>query len=151
MNGGWFSQCGRERLSKPKPVLERVEIDIVPIQSTPSLQRQPSEISQPTPSSTLAPQTPSLRHPNNTAPVVSGSQVEPGAILLTVTTNSTDTPSNSPTLASLQRGPSQPAKVHKPRPSVISEGVSEPTHMDLDHPTTLPARVPGSKPPILRG
>ncbi len=156
MNGGWFSQRGRERPSKPKTVLERVESDIVPIQSTPSLQLQPSEISQPTPASTLAPQTPSIRHPNNTTPVVSGSQVEPVAIPLKVTTNSNDTPSGSPTLASLQHAVSQPAKVHEPqahepRPSAISDGVLEPAHMDLDHPTTLPVRVPSSKPPTLTG
>ena len=151
MNGGWFSQRGRERPSKPKPVLERVESDIVPIESIPPLQLQPSEISQPTPASTPAPQTPSLRHPNNTTPVASGSQVEPVAIPLKVTTNCDDTPSGSLTPGSLQRAPSQAAKVHEPRSSDISDGVSEPAHMDLDHPSTLPARVPSSKPPTLTG
>ena len=100
MNGGWFSQRGRERPSKPKPVLERVESDIVPIQSTPPLQLQPPEISQPTPASTSAPQTPSLRHPNNTTPVISGPHVEPVAIPLKVITNSNDAPFGSLTFTS---------------------------------------------------
>ena len=83
--------------------------------------------------------------------MVSGSQVKPGAIPLKVTTNSNDAPPGSPKLASLQGAPSQPAEVHEPRPSAISEGVLGPTHMALDHPITLPARVPSSKPPTLPG
>ena len=155
MNGGWFSQRGRERPSRPKSGLERVESDRVPIHSTTSLQLQPSETSQPNPASTPAPQTPSLRHSNNTTRVVSGSQVEPVSIPLKATANANDTPSGSPThagwLGSLRRGPPQSAKTHEPQPSTISEGVSEPIHMDLDNPTTLPARVPSSKPPTLTG
>ena len=136
-------------VSQSKLVVEQVESDIVPIHSTTSFQLQPSEVSHPTPAST--PQSPSLQHPNSTTPVVSGSQVEPVAIPLKLITNSNDSPSGSPTLASLQRAPSQPAELHEPRPSAISEGVSEPTDMYLGHPTTLPARVPSSKPPILSG
>ena len=153
MNGGWFSQRGRERPSRPKSGLERVESDRVPIQSTASLQLQPSETSQPNPASTPAPQTPSLRHSNTTTPVDSGSQVEPVAIPLKVTANVNDSPSDSPShtgwLGSLRRGPPQPAKIHEPQPPTISEGVSEPTHMDLDRPTTLP--TPSIKAPTLTG
>ena len=125
------------------------------MQCTTSLQPQPSDTSQPNPASTPAPQTPSLRHSNSTTPVASGSQVEPVAIPLQATANAKDTPSGSPTqagwLGSLRRGPPQPAKIHEPQPSTISEGVSESTHMVLDHPSTLPAQVPSSKPPTLTG
>ena len=104
-------------------MVEQAESEIVPIQSTTSFQRQPSTVSQPTPAST-PPQTPSLQHPNSTTPVVSGSQVEPVAIPLKLITNSNDTLSGSPTLASLQRAPSA-AELHEPWPSAILEGVRD--------------------------
>ena len=55
LNGGWFSQRGRERPPRPKSGLERVESDRIPIQSTTSLQPQPSDTSQPSSSPTLLP------------------------------------------------------------------------------------------------
>jgi hypothetical protein len=150
LNGGWFSQRGRERSSKTKSVLERVESDRVPIQSTTSLQLQLPEISQPTLASAAAPQTPA-----NTTPVASGSQVEPVVVPLKVATNPSYTLSSSLTrggwLGSLRRVPSQPVKLQEPQPSTMSAVVSEPTHMDLDPPTTLPARVPSSKPQTRTG
>jgi len=155
MNGGWFGQRGRERPSKPKPVSERVESDRASIQSTTSLQPRHSEISQLSPAPTPAPETPSLRNPSSTTPVASGSQVVPIAVPLKAATASNNTPSGSPTcggwLGSLRPGPSQPAGVQEPQPSTMSALVSEPIHMDLDLPTTLPAQVPNSKPPTRTG
>ena len=156
MNGGWFSQRGRERPSKSKSVFERVEGDIVSTQSSTSLQLQPPETSQPIPASTPAPQTPSLRQPTNTTPVTADSQVEPIVIPPKVATNPNNTHSNPPAhggwLGSLRRAPSRPAKLQEPQPSTMSAVVSEPTHMDLDSPSTLPAHpVPRSKPPARTG
>jgi len=152
MNGGWFSQRGRERPSKSKSVFERVEGDIVSTQSSTSL---PPETSQPIPASTPAPQTPSLRQPTNTTPVTADSQVEPIVIPVEAATNPNITYSNSPAgggwLGSLRRAPSQPAKLQEPQPSTMPAVVSEPTQMDLDSPSTLPARVPSSKPPARTG
>ena len=150
MSGGWFSQRSRERPSKPKSVSEQVESAMVSSQSTTSLQRQPPEVSQPTPAATPATQTPS-----STTPVTSGSQVEPVGVPLKVATKSNSALSSSPAhgrwLGSLRRVPSQPAKLQEPQPSTMSAVAQEPTHMDLDPPATLPARVPSSNPPTRTG
>ena len=114
----WFSQCGQSKQmssqTSGKVISTHTEYSITP---TPALRDLPAD-----PSVHSAPKTPSLRRPNNTTPVVSGSQVKPGAIPLKVTTNSNDAPPSSPRLASLQGAPSQSAEVHEPRPSAISEG-----------------------------
>jgi len=57
------------------------------MQSTISLYLQSPETSRLTPASTPAPQAPSIRHPTNTTPVTSGSQVEPVVIPLKVAAN----------------------------------------------------------------
>jgi hypothetical protein len=155
MNGGWFGQRGRERPSKPTSEFERVETVRASTQSITSVQLRPPELSQLTPASAPAPQMPPLRHPNNTTLVAFGSQVNPVSIPLKAPTNPNDTPSSSPSLGgwfgSLRRAPSQPAKVQEPQPSTMSEVTSEPTHIDLDPPTALPAQVPSSKPPTRTG
>lgn len=155
MSGGWFSQRSRERPSKPKPLSEQVENDRLSSHSTTSVQLRPPEVSQPTPVTTPAPQTPSLRHPTSITSVTSGSQVEPVAVPLKVATKSNSTLSSSPAhggwLGSLRRVPSQPAKLQETQPYTMSAVVQEPTHMDLDPPTALPVRVPSSIPPTRTG
>ena len=151
----WMVQSawsGAQRPSKSKSKFERVESDMVSIQSTTSLHLQPPETSQPTPASTLL----LRRHrpfdiPQTQTPVTSGSEVEPIVIPLKVATNPSNSHSNSP---AVEGGLFHYDALPLSQPSYGSHYVRSSfgtTHMDLDSPSTLPARVLSSKPPARTG